>query len=185
MHVGPRLTKTLTHSSIGALMSIHLGAAKPSTDTPLVSERRSKIAGHPSRSTLGSRGRSVPWSDELSKRADSIRNAVLNRGRERSSFKVNESNTGDVVLSLRGDLSAGSVPQLEAVLHAVVLLQPIHLVVDLLEVSRVSAEALNTLLWCAISNDNVLLKSPDPQTHAEVTKRGHGRWIVTDPFART
>lgn len=96
-------------------------------------------------------------------------------------FQVEGVATEDATfLSLHGELSPSSVPQLEAVLGGLVLLKPLHLVIDLSEVSRVSPEALNILLWCAINNDNVVLRSPDPGTRAEVARRGHDRWIATE-----
>lgn len=87
------------------------------------------------------------------------------------------------VLSLHGKLSRDSVPQLEAVLDGLVLLNPLRLVIDLSEVDQVSSDALNTLLWCAINNGGVVLRAPDPLTRAEVTRRGHARWIETERIA--
>jgi hypothetical protein len=166
-------------------MSVNLRATKFSSNrSPFAAERRLGNVRRPSRSALVSRGQPVPWSDQLSKRAETIHNAVLDLGRVSSSSKVDEWNTeDDVVLSFHGVLSASSAPQLEAVLDEVLLLQPLRLVVDLSEVSQVSADTLNTLLWCAIRNDNVVLRSPDARTRAEVTRRGHARWIEPDPVA--
>jgi hypothetical protein len=87
------------------------------------------------------------------------------------------------VLSLHGELSLEAVPQLEAVLDGLVLLKPLRLVIDLSEVHKVSPDALNTLLWCAINNGDVVLRAPDSVTCAEVTRRGHARWIETGGVA--
>jgi hypothetical protein len=166
-------------------MPMDLGAIESSSNaSPYVADRRHENVRHPSRSTLVSHRQPVPWSDLLSERAEAIRHAVLNLDREPSALRVDRSNTkDDVVLALHGVLSASSVPQLEAVLDEVLLFQPIRLVVDLSEVSQVSPDTLNTLLWCATSNDNVVLRSPDARTRAEVTRRGHARWIEPDPVA--
>lgn len=66
-----------------------------------------------------------------------------------SSVKAGPANKPDpddaITLKLHGDLGSDSAPDLQGVLHAVVLFQPVHLAVDLSDVRRVSREALRMI----------------------------------------
>jgi hypothetical protein len=127
------------------------------------------------------RKKPVAWSDRLATRAEAVHEKVKGRNIEQSAFFVDDLHVGEAaVLSLHGDLSSRSVPQLEAILDGLVILRPARLIVDLSGVAHVSGDALNALLWHAITNTGVVLRSPDPGTHLEIQRRGHARWVEAE-----
>jgi anti-anti-sigma regulatory factor len=66
-----------------------------------------------------------------------------------------------VTLRLHGALSREGSPSLQAVLDGVVLLQPTRLIIDLSDVTSVSADAMRMLSACAVADGDVVLRSPD------------------------
>ncbi len=139
----------------------------------------------PWKSETRARKEPAAWCDQLSKRAESMHEMVTGTDVAPSTFYVDDLHVGEVaVLSLHGDLTSASVPQLESVLEGLVVLRLTCLVVDLSGVTHVSADALDTILWHATTNAGVVLRSPDRETRSEVQRRGHARWIESNLVAK-
>jgi hypothetical protein len=65
-----------------------------------------------------------------------------------------------VTLRLHGDLSRDEVPQLQAVLDGVLLLQPTRLIIDLSDVTSVSHDVLGMITTCEVADGYVIFRSP-------------------------
>ena len=81
---------------------------------------------------------------QLVERVESVHQKALEQAPLPRSSDIPTPDAG-VTLTLHGDLDSDSVPQLQGVLHALVLLQPTHLSVNLSQVGRISAGALRMI----------------------------------------
>ena len=103
------------------------------------------------------------WSGQLSERVESIHRQALARQRPNGAVNLGSAALDDeTTLFLHGDLTAESVPHLQAVLDEIVLLQPNLLVVDLSEVGRISPWAIRMVARCGAEIGGLVLRSPSP-----------------------
>jgi anti-anti-sigma regulatory factor len=124
--------------------------------------------------SVTSRGRGELHRGPLYERAESIRREALDTTPSGESFHVSGVHVDDgMILSLHGDLNLCSVPNLQAVLDGLVLLQPRRLVIDLSGVNQVSPDALQLIAHCALRIDDVVVRSPSPATRVDLVKLGH------------
>jgi hypothetical protein len=101
--------------------------------------------------------RQVPWCGQLSERTESLRKQILSRGLRWDFFQDDDRDReAHLVLSLHAEPTVNSVPQLEGVLEALLRLQPVRLVVDL--VDRVQVDTLKIILRRTNGNDPVALR---------------------------
>lgn len=79
---------------------------------------------------------------------------------------------GGMTLLLHGDVSLESVPDLQGILNALALLQPLQLVIDLFWVDHVSTEALCMIDDFGEKMGSLLLRSPSLATRNELMTLG-------------
>ena len=87
-----------------------------------------------------------------------------------------------VTLMLHGDVDAGTVPHLEAVLEGLIRLQPVRLVVDLSEVGSVSLDALRMIDRYGTEVGDLALRSVNSATRANLERLGRVNLIETTAF---
>ena len=88
-----------------------------------------------------------------------------------------------VTLVLHGDVDDAASCELQAVLDHFPLLRPLHLVVDLSDVERVSLEALRMIDRRAALAAGLVLRSPSPSTRSDLMVLGRSQLIETESMS--
>lgn len=115
----------------------------------------------------------------LVERVESLHQAALRRPASRHRADNPTGDTG-ITLALHGDLNATSVPDLQGVLHALALLQPGHLNVDLSQVGHVSRESLRLIERSGEAIGSWSLFDPSPLAYADLVSLGRSELIASE-----
>lgn len=138
------------------------------TPTCVEAERAGSMSAHPSL-----------WNRQLVERVESLHRKVL--GGPSSDLAPSKPIPDDgVTLALHGDLDSDSAPYLQGVLDALVLLQPVHLSVDLSQVRRVSRESLRKIARSGDAIGSWSLLDPSPSACADLIGLGRSDLVETE-----
>ena len=138
------------------------------TSATVDDQRATSMSAHPS-----------SWNRQLVERVESLHRKAI----ERTSLRHpcdNQSPEVGITLALHGDLNAESVPYLQGVLHALALLQPAHLSVDLSRVGRVSRQSLRMIERSGEAIGAWSLLDPSPTACTDLIDLGRSELIESE-----
>ena len=135
---------------------------------PPIDERARSMSAHPSFSN-----------HRLVERVESLHQKALERSSSRHPSDHLTANSG-ITLTLHGDLNPASAPYLQGVLHAVVLLQPDQLSVNLSQVGHVSRESLRLIEWSGEVIGSWSLLDPSPSARTDLINLGRSELIESE-----
>lgn len=122
------------------------------------------------------------WNRQLVERVESLHQKALKRA---SSRRPSDTPTPDVgiTLALHGDLNSESVPHLQGVLHALALLQPAQLSVNLSHVGHISRESLRLIERSGEAIGAWSLLDPSLSACADLIDLGRSELIESETVA--
>ena len=136
--------------------------------TSIDDQRARSMSAHPS-----------SMNHRLVERVESLHQAALRRSASRHRADNPTGDTG-ITLALHGDLDATSVPYLQGVLHALALLQPGYLNVNLSQVGHVSRESLRLIERSGEAIGSWSLLDPSPSACADLISLGRSELIESE-----
>jgi hypothetical protein len=150
--------------------AFHSEPAKRTETTPAtVDDHRARsMSAHPSL-----------WNRKLVERVDLLHRTALQRASLRHPSDNPTPDLG-ITLALQGDLNSDSVPYLQGVLHALALLQPAHLSVNLSKVGHVSRESLRLIERSGQAIGGWSLLDPSPSACADLIDLGRSELIESE-----